>query len=458
MAQAYQGAISGPGGSLVKNGAYTQTLTAGGALTYTGSTTINNGILQINKPMLSSTVMVNGTGIFIANVADALSDTTAVDLTSAGATYQVNAGFADTIGSLAGVTDSRVLLGAGSNLTVADGGGAPATFNGVISGAAGVSYTGSNTWVLGGGNSYTGATNITGGTIQLSNASTLLQRISDRSAVTIAAPATLALNNVNETIGSLAGDGTLTLGSGRLTVGLDNTSTTFAGTITGTGGVSKVGNGTLTLTFNQSAFGTVQVASGGLTLAAAAPNTLASGSSVALIGKGATLGVNVDQNLATLVGGQGSTVNLGAGATLTLGSGIAGSSTLAGATLVAGSTSVTFSGAHGLQEGTLLTGTGYVAGTFVRRIISPTQIEISEPASSSVTPSTTVIPTGVIATTLTGPGGLRRRELVSCGSPPRLRILAQLPSMPELCCWVVSEPCTRLWPSLRLLSSTQVAR
>src|SRR5215475_1375276 len=71
---------------------------------------------------------------------------------------------------------------------------------------------------------------------------------SPNSAVIVASGATLDLNGFNQTIGSLAGVGNVTLGSATLTTGNDNTSTMFSGVISGTGGLVKIGAGTLTLT------------------------------------------------------------------------------------------------------------------------------------------------------------------------------------------------------------------
>src|SRR5262249_18503625 len=74
---------------------------------------------------------------------------------------------------------------------------------------------------------------------------------------TVASGATLDLEGNSETIGSLAGAGTVTSinGAGALTTGADNTSTTFSGTIkdftgepAGTLALTKIGTGTLTLT------------------------------------------------------------------------------------------------------------------------------------------------------------------------------------------------------------------
>jgi len=50
------------------------------------------------------------------------------------------------------------------------------------------------------------------------------------------------------TIGSLAGESLVLLGANTLTIGSNNQSTTFSGVVQGTGGLTKAGTGTLTLT------------------------------------------------------------------------------------------------------------------------------------------------------------------------------------------------------------------
>ncbi len=73
---------------------------------------------------------------------------------------------------------------------------------------------------------------------------------SDTAVVITAAGAGLDLNGNNQMIGSLAGvtGSTVTLGTATLTTGNDNTNTTFAGVISGNGGISKTGTGVFTLT------------------------------------------------------------------------------------------------------------------------------------------------------------------------------------------------------------------
>ena len=58
---------------------------------------------------------------------------------------------------------------------------------------------------------------------------------------------TLDLNNFNTMIGSLDSEGYVRLGTATLTVGGNNRSTTYFGQISGTGGLTKVGTGTLIL-------------------------------------------------------------------------------------------------------------------------------------------------------------------------------------------------------------------
>lgn len=108
---------------------------------------------------------------------------------------------------------------------------------------------GSGTWTLSGTNTYTGTTTVNGGTLK-AGASASGKAFGTLSAVTLAntSGVILHLNDFNQTIGSLAGGGgtggNVTLGTGTLTMGGDNTSTSYAGVISGTGHLTKVGNGT----------------------------------------------------------------------------------------------------------------------------------------------------------------------------------------------------------------------
>ncbi len=129
----------------------------------------------------------------------------------------------------------------------------------VVSGNVAINYAGTGVLELASAQTYTGPTTISSGSIMIS----VSNRLPDTTAMTISSGGTFVFNgNLNETIGSLAGAGAVTLGGGTLTVGGDNTSTGYSGTITGTGTLTKTGTGTFNVT-SASVFGGSTVVSGG---------------------------------------------------------------------------------------------------------------------------------------------------------------------------------------------------
>ena len=148
-----------------------------------------------------------------------------------------------------------------NNLTL--GGTGNGTIDSPIqTGAGTITKTGSGTWTLDGANTYTGATLISAGTLQLAVPETNLTAVTDNS--------TLDLDGNNQTIGSLAGSGTVTssvAGGVTLTAGGDNTNTSFTGVInngSGTVSLTKAGTGTLTLSGNSTNSGTTTISAGTL--------------------------------------------------------------------------------------------------------------------------------------------------------------------------------------------------
>ena len=228
-AYTFGGVISGAG-SFVQMGAGTTTLTA--TNTYAGATAVNAGTLQ-------------------AGAANAFSAVSAFTVAS-GATLDL-ASLNQTIGSLAGA--GSVTLGSATLTT--NGDNTSTIFSGTIAGTGGLTKIGAGTLTLSGAGTYSGATAVNAGTLQAGAANAF----SAASAFTVASGATLDLNSFNQTIGSLAGAGSVTLGSATLTTNGDNTSTTFSGVISGSGSLAKIGGGTLVLSG-------VNTYSGGTTLAA----------------------------------------------------------------------------------------------------------------------------------------------------------------------------------------------
>jgi fibronectin-binding autotransporter adhesin len=108
-------------------------------------------------------------------------------------------------------------------------------------------------------------------------------------AVQLASGATLDLNSVNQTIGSLAdhggGGGNVLLGSATLTTGGSGADTAFSGAISGAGNLVKTGTGTFTLSGTNAYAGTTTVGAGTLLV-----NGTHSGGGLYTVAGGATLG------------------------------------------------------------------------------------------------------------------------------------------------------------------------
>lgn len=140
-------------------------------------------------------------------------------------------------------SNGYVISDSNPNLSVNVASGSTLSITSAISGTGNLIKGDTGTLTLGGVNSYSGMTNINAGTLSSGAADV----IPNNSAVTVASGANWNLNNFNETVGSIAGEGNIALGSAALTAGGNNTSTTFSGVISGTGSLTKEGTGTLTL-------------------------------------------------------------------------------------------------------------------------------------------------------------------------------------------------------------------
>ena len=167
---------------------------------------------------------------------NAIANNAAVNV-AAGATLNLQAG--ETIDALSGA--GGVTLGA-NTLTVGGGNGG-GTFAGVIAGSGGLTKVNTGIQTLSGANTYTGATTIAAGTLALGASNV----IADASAVNVASGATFDLAGYNDTVATLTGNGAVMLGAGTLTTG-NATDYGFGGTVSGTGDLTKVGAGTMTLT------------------------------------------------------------------------------------------------------------------------------------------------------------------------------------------------------------------
>jgi autotransporter-associated beta strand protein/T5SS/PEP-CTERM-associated repeat protein len=319
-------AISGAG-ALSKAGAGTLILT--GSSTYTGGTTITGGTLQLGNGGASGSIagdvvnngtfainrsdtfafggVISGSGAFaqigpgttILTAANTYAGGTAINGGVLAVAADANLGAASgglvfgggTLQFLSGFTTNRaVTLNAGGGAF--DTNGNSATLGGGISSSGGLTKLGAGTLTLSGASSYSGATAVNAGTLQAGAANTF----ASGSAFTVASGATLDLNGFSQTVGSLAGAGNVTLGAATLTTGTDNTSTTFSGTISGTGGLTKIGAGTLVLTGTNPYSGATAVNGGRLTVNGAIPNSTLTVNGGATLGGTGTIGNAIINN------------------------------------------------------------------------------------------------------------------------------------------------------------------
>ncbi|MCG3147986.1 MAG: hypothetical protein PCFJNLEI_01428 [Verrucomicrobiae bacterium] len=304
----------GASGGLLKQGAGVLLLGGAAANTFTGPITVNAGVLQLAKSAGTAAIPGNlvvgdGTGGANADVvrlfaANQVSDAAAVTVNSSGL-FDLN-GNDETIGSLAG--SGNVTLGA-ALLSVGDGNNT--TFSGSISGAGSFTKQGAGTLTLSGANTYNGDTTISVGQLKLGSADVLPDGGGKGNVIVTG---TLNLAGFSDTINGLSGLGTVdnTTGNGALTVGGNNQSSTFDGTIQNTSGtlaITKTGTGTLTLTGANTHSGRTTVSNGTLVVA----NATGSGTGVGglLVVSGATLSMQNGIISGTTLTNLGTVINFG---------------------------------------------------------------------------------------------------------------------------------------------------
>ena len=341
--------------NLTKTGAGTLLLTntLGGASTYTGATTIAAGIVNVQSTSglgaSSSVVVANGASLQLQTPG---AMTISRPLTLNGSGVSGNGALESIFGNIA--LTSNILLNTASMIGV-DGG--TLTQSGVISGPGDLTKLGGGTLALTGANIYTGQTNIgsataTGGIVTIGvsqfalgslvgtvvvNSNSTLEAVT---AFGIFQSKTLTLNGTGYVGANLAGafvaavnttlQGNVILNPGS-SIGVNSGFTlSLAGVVSGTGDLTKVGSGTLSLLTANTYIGNT-VMDGG-TLALTADGTALSSPNF-IVNPGATLALD-NFGIYTAPAASGNTATAGGTAAVNLGS--SRTSSTQGVTLNAG--------------------------------------------------------------------------------------------------------------------------
>ncbi|MFM8528878.1 MAG: beta strand repeat-containing protein, partial [Ilumatobacteraceae bacterium] len=240
-----------------------QNITFGGATatagfnSYAGTTTVSGGSLRLS----SLGALPNATDLVVlfGGTLDLAASTTVASLASDSGTT----GGLITASGTSGVFQLSV------------SGSASSAFGGVITNNVGstlnLNKQGSGSLTLGGPNSYSGSTTVGAGSLLLTGNGSLpiFTALNVSGAAAVFNPSGITASSL--TVGSLAGaaGATVSLGAKGLSVGGDNTSTTFAGAVTGaSASLTKTGDGTLTLSGANTFGGGLTVSGGTLSIGA----------------------------------------------------------------------------------------------------------------------------------------------------------------------------------------------
>lgn len=244
---AYSGNISGAG-AVIKNGTGTQTLA--GTNSYTGKTTINTGILKFAK---QTALYNNGTAAAwtTANIDVKAGATLAVDVGGTGGFTSANLDTLQGLGAANGGFESGSFLGIDTTngdfsylSNIADPSG----------NTLGLTKLGANKLTLGGANTYTGATTVSAGELDVTGSIAAGSSVSVTNGATLGGSGTIH-GTTTVTNGAVNGDN-LTL-TGAVTFNGNNT---LRGTVTASNGLTVASSGALNISGSTSSTVTVNSA------------------------------------------------------------------------------------------------------------------------------------------------------------------------------------------------------
>lgn len=330
------GATIAAGGTLDNAGAIGGDVSNAGMLTNIGSIAgllVNSGTLTNGGSLagdISNTGSFTSSGAITGTLTNAVGGTVNLSGTTGAVS---NAGMLSNAGDITRPVENSGTLTNASSITGQVTNAGALTNSGSIAGLVENAGMLTSTGTLGGGLTALAAStaNIQGtlaGAVSNAGRLTLTGATSGIGAVSQEASGVFDLAGNSTAIGSLAGSGSVLLGAATLTSGSNNASTSFAGVISGSGGLTKTGSGTLTLTGANTYSGTTTISGGALQLGAGGTSgTLGSGAII----NNAMLVLNRSDalSLGNAISGSGMLVQDGTGTTT-----LTGANTYSGGTLV----------------------------------------------------------------------------------------------------------------------------
>ncbi len=211
-------------------------------------------------------------------------------------------------GGTSGITISGSLNIAGVTFNSSNNGVAH-IISGPITGTSGTVNTTAGTLNLNGTNTFSGSFRSSQGALILGNTLAMQNATLDMNS---ADAGSVNLSNLSATLGALTGSRNLALGSGTVSIGNNNSNTTYSGVMSGSGSLVKIGNGTLTLAATNTYAGTTTVNAGALALGA---NNVLPATAVS-IGNATLNAATFTDTVGTLDVTSTATINLGTGAAL----------------------------------------------------------------------------------------------------------------------------------------------
>jgi autotransporter-associated beta strand protein len=297
---AFNGPITGAGGSVAVEAG--MLILTGSTNSYAGGTVVSAGTLEVSangsqggspSALGTGTVSIASGGQVKYWLSLSGSSTVANPFSLSGGTLHTTDGY--------NTYSGRITLASGASTisaqyedTITLSGGLAGSGNVLFTQSGGTGSYAAPTYVLTGTGAHTGTVRVSGSSgggatkLQLANVNALQGATLDMATGDTGAVEFTVAGNNTYNVGGLAGSRNLAFGSNALSIGSNGQSTTYSGTLSGSGLFTKVGSGTLTLSGSNSYSGGTTVSAGTLQvdgsiagpLAVAAAGTLSGSGSV----------------------------------------------------------------------------------------------------------------------------------------------------------------------------------